>query len=190
MRLSVDQVREITQGVVSVVEHEGSICLHRFTKEQEDFYSNRYNGCRRKYSTAGVKIVFQTDSPWLELSVDVLESTSRTYFSIDVFVDTNKISSIDNFSDIDMSGDYSVKQCPLGYFEKRFELGDGIKLITIVLPWSVEVRIQSLCLEDASIINPICSQKKLLAYGDSITHGYDAKHPQNRFSAQVAESLQ
>ena len=189
MKLSVDQIREITQGAVSVVDFSGSVRFHRFTEEQEQLYTNRYEGCRRKYSTAGIKLCFKTDSSRLSLAIEAIESTSRTYFSVDVFANEKHVGAIDNFSNQDISGDYSAKKFPLGRFAKEFVLGDGIKDVTIYLPWSVELRIEELHLDENSLIEPICPDKILLAYGDSITHGYDAMRPMNRYAAQVAAAL-
>jgi len=190
MKLSIDQIRAITQGAVSVIEMGGNASFHRFTTEQEELYRVYDEAFWRKtFSTAGIKLHFETDSESLSLAVLALESSSRTYFSVDVFVGDHYIGSIDNFTEDELDGDYTEKPFPLGHYEKNFVLGGGTKEVTVYLPWSVELQIESICLDEQAAIIPIKAEKKLLAFGDSITHGYDAVRPVNRYAAQVAITL-
>ena len=80
-------------------------------------------------------------------------------------------------------------QLPLGEFSRNFALGGGRKSVCIYLPWSVIVEIEELSIDDTAYITPIKPSKKLIAFGDSITHGYDALRPSNRYVAKLAEAL-
>jgi lysophospholipase L1-like esterase len=79
--------------------------------------------------------------------------------------------------------------CPNGINEKSFRLGKGDKIVEIVFPWSVIVEILSVCIDDNSYVLPVIKDKILLCYGDSITHGYDAIHPTNRYAYKLANLL-
>ena len=76
----------MTQGAVRVFEIDGSACFRRFTDEQEELYRiSNEEFWKKTFSTAGIKLCFETNSEIMNLSVLALESTSRTYFSLDIF---------------------------------------------------------------------------------------------------------
>ena len=62
MKLELEILRNITKGTAYLEEKDGKLAFHRFTKEQEEFYStvsaDFYNKC---FSTAGVMLDFITD---------------------------------------------------------------------------------------------------------------------------------
>ena len=49
--------------------------------------------------------------------------------------------------------------------------------------------LEALTLSDNATLTPVKPAKKLLAFGDSITQGYDANRPSQRYTAQVADRL-
>jgi len=57
------------------------------------------------------------------------------------------------------------------------------------LPWSVDLRICSLELDDGATLVPYTYSRKMLVFGDSITHGYDAKGPSKAYSSLIADFL-
>ena len=57
------------------------------------------------------------------------------------------------------------------------KLTAGESLVEIYFPWSKGVVMTSFELDDGATIKPHVRSKKLVAYGDSITHGYDAIYP-------------
>ena len=190
MKLSFDQIKEITTGAVQAQEENAMLLLKRFTQEQEELYkyTNQifYN---RTFSTAGIKFLFKTDSNNLFLKFKTMTSSPRTYFSIDVFANGNLIGYIDNFSDLELPQNYTQAEFPLGDFSKNFHLGKGEKTVCVHLPWSVKTLIQEVSIDDNAFIEAVKPKKKLLAYGDSITHGFDALHPSNRYIAKLADML-
>ena len=190
MKLNGEQIRAICQGAVSVEETESGIRLHRFTEAQEELY-RRTNAdfYKKTFATAGIKLCFKTDSTTLFLKVNAAPSSSRKYFSVDVMVDGEPVGYLDNYSDMDVPQDYTGIQCPLGEFSKRFELGEGAKQVKIYLPWSVALEIMELGLDDGACLKPVKPAKKLLVFGDSITQGYDALRPSNRYASRLAEAL-
>ncbi len=190
MKLSFNQIKEITTGAVLVKEEDGKISLNRFTQEQEELYKvTNQDFYNKTFSTAGIKFSFKTDSESLFLKVKTMVSSSRKYFSVDIFVDGKPIGYIDNFSDIELPQNYTQMEFPLGDFSKKFQLGEGEKTVCVHLPWSVKTLIEEISVDDNAFVKAVKPEKKLLAYGDSITHGYDALRPSQRYVAKLADML-
>ena len=190
MKLSVDQIREITTGAVRVTEEEGQVAFFRFTEEESEFYENRSKEFYIKSkATSGMRFSFKTDSKNLFISAEIKYASTRTYFSFDVFVNGECIGYLDNITGVDIPPLYSTIKLPLGDCSKNFELGEGEKEVTVYLPWSTETLINEISLDDGSCIEPIKRQKKALVYGDSITQGYDALRPSNRYASKLCDAL-
>ena len=77
----------------------------------------------------------------------------------------------------------------MGVFVKTFDLGTGEKTVRVNFPWTKLVEIWSVELDDGAIVVPMKRNKKLLDFGDSITHGMDAYRPSQRYIAQLADFL-
>ena len=222
MRLSLEEVRRVTQGAARVEEVDGQIRFFRFTAEQEALYhATNLDFWQKSFATAGVVLRFRTDSPWMRLRLTALRVLSRTYFAVDVLKDGEFVGAIQNFrepgEDPSACGDalpeagenYQLGEYPLGEFHKEFVFDDAhgegcafgsvpgegaaagacMKTITIHLPWSVDLRLDALELQDGAVVEPVVRPKKLICFGDSITQGYDALHPMNRYTAAVAAHL-
>ena len=190
MKLTYQQLRDITQGAAYVSEDDGCITFHRFTKEQEKLYHKSNQSFYQKaLAPAGVILHFQTDSSYVTLKGKTSVGSTRTYYSIDILVDGVPAGHIDNFSQMVLSEDYTKYVFPLGDFSKTFPLKAGMKTITICMPWSVQVMLEELSLSNGSTIIPDRPQKKLLLFGDSITQGYDALRPMNRYAFQLSRAL-
>lgn len=190
-KLNLAQIRAICQGAVRVEEGQNGIRLYRFTEEQEELYRQTSEGLYKKtFATAGMKMCFETDSRSLFLKVQVMPGSTRTYFSFDLIVDGTAIGHLDNFSDVEVPAVYTTMKLPLGEYSKCFELGSGVKKVCLYLPWSVAVEVQELSVDQNAMIRPIRPEKKLLVFGDSITQGYDALRPFNRYASRLAEALE
>lgn len=190
MQLDLRQIQEIVTGAVRTEQTNGAVRFYRFTEEQETLYKNTkqlfYN---RSFSTAGVKLLFQTDSIHISFKVNVEEANAREYFSFDITVNGQPVGYIDNFSDGELPQPYVAASFPLGVFSKSFYLGEGVKTVCVHFPWSVRVAVEEITLDDGASIKAIKPTKKLLAFGDSITHGFDALRPSCRYIAKIAEKL-
>lgn len=190
MELSFAKIKEIATGAVRIEEGNGTVKLYRFTKEQEELYRvTNQEFYMKALSTAGIKLSFRTDSKNLSLKITTAQGSSRRYFSVDVVVDGKPLGYLDNFSDAVLPEDYTGLEFPLGNFEKSFSLGEGIKTVCVHLPWSASASIDALSIDDGAFIEGVKPQKKLLAFGDSITQGYDALRPSNRYIARLADKL-
>lgn len=192
MKLTKNQLVKISHGAVRVTEENRKVSFFRFTKEQQELYKNtrRESFYLKTFTTAGIRFEFQTDSSSLFVKVNVPFVTSRSYFAVDVCVNGETIGSINNFDGVDMTGDYTKKNYPLGSFSKNFELGCGEKTVTIYLPWSVPVEIEEVSVDDGAFVNPVAKNKKILVLGDSITQGYDTLHPSKHHIAVLSDILE
>ena len=191
MKLDFDKIKEITFGASRVEKRDTGICFFRFTKKEEEYYriTSPTNFYLKTFANAGVRISFKTDSKSMLLKISASPASSRTYFGVDVAVDGKVIDGICNHEGLDVSGDYTKLDCPLGEFTKIFSLGNGVKDVTVFLPWSVALTLNELSLDDGALCEPAKPEKLMIAYGDSITHGYDALRPSNRYPAKLSLAL-
>ncbi|MBR4864234.1 MAG: SGNH/GDSL hydrolase family protein [Oscillospiraceae bacterium] len=190
MKLTVDEIRAITSGAVSVEETEAGIRFYRFTKEQLEIYPKRREALVLKSLAAtGVKFCFETDSENLYVRGLFEHASARSYFSLDVAVNGKVIGSMDNFSHMEIPAIYTDIAFEMGRYEKNFSLGKGMKSVTVYLPWNKIVTLEDFSLDDGSVIKPIRFAKKLLAFGDSITQGFDAMRNTSRQMGRMAERL-
>ena len=190
MKLTENEIRQIIIGAVRITEENGAVTPYRFTVGQEELYRERWaDFLLRSLASAGIKLSFETDSTALTLQVTVEPGSSRQYFSVDVFANGEVVGYMDNFNEADMVGNYVQTECSLGTFRKTFSLGEGVKRVCIHLPWSAKTTIEELSLEEGAYVRSVKPDKKLLVFGDSITQGYDALRPSNRYTARLAEAL-
>ncbi len=190
MNLNLSQIRDITTGAVRIEEIDKDIHFYRFTKQQEELYKNRSDDFYKKsFATSGVRFRFRTNSQTLFLRTEITGGSSRTYFAFDVFVNGVKIDTLDNFFNIDIPQNYATLKLPHGEFSKKFNLGAGDKEVCIYFPWSVNAVVKELTLDNGSFIKPSKPSKKILCFGDSITQGYDALYPCNKYISKLANML-
>jgi len=192
MKLTNEQLRSILCGAVDFDETEEYLQPFRFTKAQWEYYANNETFTSRGLSTAGISMDFETDSTTLGLQVEILPSVRR-YFAFEVFVNGQLLDCLDNYSEVGLPPQfYGETELPKmrGDFEKNFPLGAGTKRVRVTFPWSKAVRIQAVTVDDGAAVTPVKRKKKLLAFGDSITHGMDARRPSERYIAQLADFLE
>lgn len=190
MKLTTEQIASVTLGAERVTNEKGGTGFHRFTAEQEEIYRlYRDDFYQKTFCSSGVKLSFKTDSRTLGLNADVYKHSTRSYISFDVFVNGKCIGNIDNFSHVEIPAEYATLTFEGGNFEKTFELGEGEKAVEIYLPWSCLTVINELALEDGASLVPVRPAKRMITFGDSITQGYDALRPSNRYAAKLANFL-
>lgn len=179
MLLNFEQIRSITTGAVSIEQEENGIAFYRFNREQRTFSQPRVRFMAEKmFSTAGIQFSFRTDSSTFYLRTTVSRGSASNHFSFDLFVNGQYMDSLENFSDSE-----------LGTYEKTFSLGDGEKTVCLYFPWSVAVVVEALSLEDGASLTPMVPTKKLLIYGDSITHGNTVRYTCNHYIPRLARAM-
>ena len=190
MKLNFEQLSAVTSGAVRTWEDEQGFHACRFSKaDTEAYLARRLDFQFKALSTSGIVLRFCTDSPTLRLSVDTGFGYSRRYFAVDVLTDGCWIGSLKNYDRSMWDAKYSTLDVPLGAFSGVFDLGEGTKTVELYLPWSVECVINALELADGASLVPVKREKKLLAFGDSITQGYDALEPRNKYITRLADRL-
>ena len=190
MKLDFEKIKEICTGAVRIEREGEGVRFYRFSEKQEALYKERRDDFYAKsFATAGVRLSFRTDSKALCLRGETMSSRSRAYYSIDVFADGRPVGYIDNFSSAELPLDYTKTELPFGLFRGEFALGEGDKEVTVYLPWSVITRIDEISVDNGAYVQPLMPKKTLLAFGDSITQGYDALRSSNRYTARLCDAL-
>lgn len=185
MKLSVEQIKSIITGVANFKEENGRITLLRFTEEQQELYKNGITKAfyTRTFASAGVKAEFITNSKNIAFETEHNSGSSRSWFSIDIRVNGDLLHTVhgDLKDDEENVSPKTVKEC--------ISLGEGEKKVTVYFPWSVSTTVISIELDDGATLIPVTRKLKMLTFGDSITHGYDAKNPSLSYASIVADAL-
>lgn len=195
MKLGFETIRDITVGAARVLEEDGVIRFRRLTEAQEA-------NCRtaeedflypRSLASAGVKLSFFTDAQELTLRGDVLDTGTRDFYAIDLFVDGKYLADMTNVprdrKNVISAGEGAKSDYSFGAAEGSFRLGKGRKKVTLYLPYSVEFCLRELSLSDGASVTPAREGRSMLIYGDSITQGFDVRHPSAAYAVRLAESL-
>ena len=188
MKLNYEQIKDITRGADNVRFEDGEYHFYRFNDEEIEFYKTSpfYT---KAFATSDVEMEFETDAVSLSLKGIARVAVSyRTWYTLEVFVNGERIGTIQNFEG-EMNNDKLFAEFPLGEFEKSFDLGSGKKIVRIVFPQFADVALYGVELGDATFVIPVRPAKKMFFYGDSISHGYDAQYPSNKYTALTARML-
>ena len=160
MKLSLEQLKSIAHGVDRVEEVDGGVQFFRMTEAQKGYYLhyNNTEKANKTDSTSGVRLAFYTNSEHVKFSAKFTEGSSRAYAYFDIY---------ENGAMIAHGGSDKENEA-----EMEVKLLTGESLVEIYFPWSKGVVLTSFELDDGATIKPHVRPKKLVAYGDSITHGY------------------
>lgn len=188
MQLNLQQISAVTRGAVCVEQQTNGFHFSRFTKSEQDMY-NQTKFADKHPSTAGISLEFDTDATVLSLAITEQPASSRKYFAMDVFANGEYVGSLRNFEDGNKACGYAGREYPIGDFEGTFSLGQGSKRVRVLFPWSAKCVLRRAELTDATFFAPAPARPKMLLYGDSITHGYDALHPSGAYSDRLALAL-
>ena len=179
MQLTFEQIQSITTGAVSLEQEENGIRFYRFNRKQRTLFQPRVRFLAEKMlSAAGSQFSFRTDSSKLFLRATVSAGSASNHFTFDLFVGGAHIDSLDNFP-----------HSELGTYEKTFALGSGTKDVCLYFPWSVATVVEELSLDDGASLTPLIPAKKLLVYGDSITHGNTTRYSCNHYIPRLARAM-
>lgn len=188
MKLTSQNIFEISLGAAEAEERPEGLILHRFTREQRELYV-REKKWEKETFMSGVRLHFRTDSRYLELAVNVSEGSTRSFFAIDVSVDGRVVGSINNYDGLPLPVDYHQLSFRLGDFRRKFDLGKGEKLVSVHFPYSVKTALKDVILDDGSTVIPSKQRGRFIAFGDSITQGFDCLHPSNTYVSRLADLL-
>ena len=190
MKLTFEQVKAITTGAVSIDKEDGGIRFYRFNQEQRSLYQRRVRYLEEKLrSTAGIQLFFQTDSSSLFLRTTVSKGSATNHFSFDLFVNGKHIDSLENYLQPASEESDGKAFYAMGTYEKSFSLGPGTKDVCLYFPWSVATVVEELSLDNNASLIPMIPEKKLLVYGDSVTHGNTTRYSCNHYIPQLARAM-
>lgn len=179
MILTLEQIRGISHGAVRVEQQNDSVRFFRFTEAQQEAYllASPDDFYKKTSATAGVRLCFTTDSGFLRLSYRMTKASSRPFGWFDVY---------ENGVLVAHFGGETVQ--PLEGCDEVL-LSDGEKKVEIYFPWSAAGEILSLELGDGASVRPVKKKLSMLAFGDSITQGYDAIYPSLSYQNRVSDLL-
>lgn len=180
MKLSLEQLKKITYGVVSMEEKDGKFYFYRFTEAQKNAYetTSPNDFYRKSFATAGVRFSFRTNSTVLAFDYDFFGfGSSREYGYFDLYID----GALKKHFGVD--GNY----CQGG--SMRISLPEGEKTLELYFPWSKCTAMSNVELDDGATIEGVARKHTMISFGDSITHGYDAIYPSLSYAAQLAQNL-
>lgn len=186
MKLTYEQIKNITLGAAYVENVNGKTVFHRFTREQESLYKSVLEKFYNKtFANSCITLEFKTNSSSLFIKTELTPRTSRYFYSHDVYVDNLLCGCIKGELD---DTDNEIKKKTV---EGKFSLGkeNEEKTVRIHLPWSCSSDIFELSIDDGATIVPIEKSCKIIFFGDSITHGYDAEYTSNSYASRIALSL-
>jgi lysophospholipase L1-like esterase len=179
MELTIKDIQSIAHGAVRTEKNEaGEIALYRFTEKQMALYAHdNPDFYVKSFGTAGVRLEMDTDTDVIDLSYHTRTASSRRFYFFDVFVDGVMVQ---HFGHEDIKEAISTL---------HVELPTGTHRVCIYFPNLVAASILSLKLSDGATFTPVKRERKLLAFGDSITQGYDAKFASQSYVNLLADKL-
>ena len=179
MKLTFEEIKSLAFGVTEARIEEGGIEFYRFSTSQclnLDALKPDY-GVRAK-AQASIRLDFETDSEYFSFTYDNVQKTSsRSWYYFSLLVDGKLTALI---------GEDNATACRGSY---QTVLPKGNKRITLFFPNLYRARIQGIELSDSSYIKRMETKKRFVFYGDSITHGYDAKSPNNSYVNRIAYAM-
>ena len=187
MKLSINQIRSITTGVVYIEEKESGLKFHRFSKGQEEylskphkyfseeFFCSKFGACYFglvAQGTAGVSFDFYTDAEEVKIEIgELIIPTTHKIQNFDVYINNRFLKSFEADKDI------------------LFLLSGGKKRVTVYFPWGNSAIIKSVTLKNATVLIPAYQGTDVLCIGDSITQGANSAYPSITWVTVMARKL-
>lgn len=171
--LTKEQLMRISYGALRLEEQDGYWFFRRFTREQEEVIVPRLD-MRRNDSAAGVRLEFTTRGGELRFDYSAVKATGRNFHCFDIAVDGVLMF---HFEEREHTKQGSI----------AFTVPESEKAVTVTVYFSCysSTGLKNVCLpEDYA---PTARSLKLLALGDSITHGSDASYPSLSYANLVAD---
>ena len=168
-------IRTLTQGAVRVSEENGTTRFDRYSAAQVAVYK----GNIRTVATSGIRLEFETDASSFTLRGNLRPGSSRFFADFDVVVN-GIFCRHESVADLREQGEYS--------FEVPLPEG-RLNHVTVYFPCVVAADVSELSFAGGKVVRPVKRPRTLLCFGDSITHGYDARFPSLSYPNQLADAL-
>ncbi len=181
MILSQEQIKSITKGAERIeLKENGYFQFYRFTKLEEEVYAAHPRAnefLRSTYRPAGIRFALYTDSDFLAFDITSGKSDSIGVAKFDVY--ENGV----------MTKNIAVDYNYMNFAKINISLSKGEKLLELYFPYNAYVQLANVELADNATLTPASRKYKMLAYGDSITHGSTAGHPSFSYAPALARML-
>lgn len=181
MILEFEQIRACIRGAVRVEQDsDGWIRMYRFTEEQANIYRNagQTDFYGKTFASAGMRMAFRTNATNLSFTYRMRLASSRRYGWFDIYVNGVMTDHFGKEKDVDGV---------IG--EAHISLPNGEKDVELYFPWSVSTDIRDLAIDGGALFTPVFRKYRMISYGDSITHGYDAIYPSQAYAVALARML-
>jgi lysophospholipase L1-like esterase len=179
MMLNLEQLRSITCGADRVEENNGEFHFYRFTEAQTEAYRQKGNEDHygKTFATSGVRLAFRTNAKALSFTYRLEVASSRSFGHFDLYINGNLARHFGVDGREVTGGSVCV---PLDTEECDVEL---------YLPWSRAAILSNVSLEGGDLLLPKKRNHTMIAFGDSITQGYDALYPSLAYATALARLL-
>ncbi len=179
MVLHIEQVRSIVRGAVRVEAQNGEFRFNRFTEAQTEAYRNCGNSdfYNKSFATSSIRLAFRTDSEHFSFSYRLEVGSSRSFGWFDLYLN-GLLTQHFGTDGIQMAGGSA-----------SIDLGKGVKDVELYLPWSRAAILSNIELDDGATLEPVVRPHTMIAFGDSITQGYDAIYPSLSYVSTLARLL-
>ncbi len=177
MKLEQQDIEKMIHNVLLYdFDDKGRLRFRRFTASQMQVYAEQSQGwVVRANASASVTFDFISDTDYIVFRVDLREGSSREFGDFDLYVD----GIFREHKRIEESANTLM----------GFDLPKGEHRITIYFPWTKETAIDEVHITDGAYVKAVEKKGKWLAFGDSITQGYDARLTSLTYINQVAQVL-
>ena len=179
MLLNDQQIRSMTKGAARIEEENGYYRFMRFTKAEEEAYAAHPRAdefLSKTFKPAGVRFALKTDS---------------SFIAFDISCGTPCVAP-GNFDVYENGAMIKHLSVPYAFIQKShvcINLSKGEKLVEIYFPYNARAEIANVELSDGASFEPVSRRYKMLAYGDSITHGSTSTFPSFSYANMVANAL-
>jgi lysophospholipase L1-like esterase len=179
MQIDLTAETGLYRGVSQCVpEPDGVLDLSRMSARLKALYGYSEAALVRACCATGVRLVLETDSPWLRLDWRPLRA-AREVQTVDVEVDGHPV--------LTLSPEAIGGECRI----QAGLPGRGLRRVTIYLPHLRELRLQALELAEPARFRTVEETRpRLLIMGDSIAQGMTTSSPTRAYGTAVARAMQ
>ena len=179
MKLTAKDLKALTHGALTVKEcADGYIHFYRFSDKQIAYYENTNTDFYHKaFATASLRFEAVTDASAISFSYHAEKMGSRKFFYFDLFVDGAMVAHVGAEGELEKDDKIMLS------------LPEGTHRIALYFPALYQVSVKDMVLENATFATPVEKKLKMLALGDSITHGYDAVYSALSYINITADAL-
>ena len=178
MKLTLEEIKSLAFGIVETSIEQDGVEFYRMSANLSKHlasYKPEYG--IRADAQASIRLDFETDSDFFAFAYDNVQTTSsRNWYYFSLLINGEEVALIGEDNPTERCGKYQIN------------LPEGNKRITLFFPNLFRARIQSIELSDECYFKRAETKHCFVFYGDSITHGYDARSAANSYVNRIARA--